>query len=113
MAEGVVMPGNAALVDSLDEASAVQHLQFVYVVLPKLADLWTQTEYPEFVETARGRVPIVNMARPQRYPQIYDARLWYDDAHVNERGAQLVTRLLAEELKRWYAAQGPAAGCGR
>lgn len=110
---GALAPGNAELIDELNAASSVSHLQFVYVVMPKIGDLWERVEYPAFVETTQGRVPIVNLARPQRYPQIYDARLWYDDAHVNERGAQLVTRLLAEELKRWYAAQGQPAGCGR
>jgi hypothetical protein len=111
--EGALAPGNAELVGELNAASSVSHPQFVYVVLPKIGDLWEQVEYPAFLETAQGRVPIVNLARPRQYPQIYDAKLWYDDAHVNERGAQLVTRLLAEELKRWYAAQGQAAGCGR
>jgi hypothetical protein len=101
------------LVEELSAASSVPCVQFAYVVMPKIGDLWDQVEYPEFIETAAGRVPIVNLARPQRYPQIYDAQLWYDDAHVNERGAQLATRLLAEELKRRYAAQGRVAGCGR
>jgi len=110
---GVLAPGNAELVEELSAASSVPCVQFAYVVMPKIGDLWDQVEYPEFIETAAGRVPIVNLARPQRYPQIYDAQLWYDDAHVNERGAQLATRLLAEELKRRYAAQGRVAGCGR
>jgi hypothetical protein len=111
--EGVVSPGNVELIEELRAASSAPRVQFAYVVMPKIGDLWEQVEYPEFVETTRGRVPIVNLAQPRRYPQIYDATLWYDDAHVNERGAQLVTRLLAEELKRWYAAQGRAAGCRR
>jgi hypothetical protein len=111
--KGALAPGNAELVEELSAASSVPHLQFAYVVMPKIGDLWEQVEYPAFVETTQGRVPIVNLARPQRYPQIYDPQLWYDDAHVNERGAQLVTRLLAEELKQWYAAHGLVAGCGR
>jgi hypothetical protein len=111
--KGVLAPGNAELVKELRDASSVPCVQFAYVVMPKIGDLWEQVEYPEFLETTQGRVPIVNLARPLRYPQIYDAQLWYDDAHVNERGAQRVTRLLAEELKRWYAAQGLVASCGR
>jgi hypothetical protein len=111
--KGALAPGNAELVEELSAASSVPHLQFAYVVMPKIGDLWEQAEYPAFVETTQGRVAIVNLARPQRYPQIYEAQLWYDDAHVNERGAQLVTRLLAEELKQWYAAHGLVAGCGR
>jgi hypothetical protein len=113
MANAAVLPGNTELLDTLEAASAVDHVQFVYVVLPKITDLWEQVNYPSSVATAGGVVPIVNLAQPRRYPQIYDAHLWYDNAHVNERGAQLITTLLAEELKRWYAAHGQTLRCGR
>jgi hypothetical protein len=55
----------------------------------------------------------VNLARPDLYPQIYHAELWHDDSHLNEAGAQLATRLLAESLKNWYAVHGEPASCGR
>jgi hypothetical protein len=113
MTAATVLPGNTDLLNTLEAASAVDHLQFVYLVLPKLSDLWQQVHYPSSIATASGVVPIINLAQPSRYPQIYDAHLWYDDAHVNERGAQLLTTLLAEELKRWYAAHGQALRCGR
>jgi hypothetical protein len=110
---GMIFPGNAELLEQLNSASRVHPLQFVYFVMPKIGDLWKEVDYPDSIATAQGPMPIVNLAQPRRYPQTYDAWLWYDDSHVNERGAQLVTRLLGEELKRWYAEHGQPAGCGR
>ena len=74
LSEANVLPGNTDLLDTLEAASTVEHLQFVYLVLPKISDLWQQVNYPPSVPTARGVVPIINLAQPSRYPQIYDAR---------------------------------------
>ena len=57
-------------------------------------------------------VPIVNLGRPDRYPALYNPEIWYDDAHLDGQGAEMATRILAEQLKHWYAAHGGPTPCG-
>jgi hypothetical protein len=111
--QGVILPGNRELVDELKTASPVHNLQVVYVVLPKTSDLTEQVNFIDTLDTQHGPVPIVNLARPDLYPQIYHTELWHDDSHLNGAGAQLATKLLAENLKSWYAVHGEPASCGR
>ncbi len=111
--EGMIVPGNMELMDELEAASPVHNLQMVYVVMPKIGDLTSWVDYPDSIEAAHGLAPIVNLANPKRYPQIYQAKHWHDDAHLNEAGARVATRLMAETLKTWYATHGQPAGCGR
>lgn|GEM_PF-1707257 len=111
--QGTIVPGNRELVEELEAASPVRTMRIAYVVMPKIADLAETIAYPDSVETANGPVPILNLARPDLYPQIYDAKLWYDEAHLNENGAQLATKLLAESLKNWYATHAAQTTGGR
>jgi hypothetical protein len=108
-----LLPGNRNLVDELQDASPVHNLQFAYLVMPKIADLRQWTEYQDMIETAHGPVPIVNLANPVLYPQLYEPTLWLDDAHLNEAGAQMASTLIAENLQHWYAVHGEPGQCGR
>ena len=58
-------------------------------------------------------MPIINLARPDVYPEFYRPELWFDDAHLNEEGARLATRRFSEALKAWYAVHGAPTSCGR
>ena len=91
--------GNRELVDAIEDASPVRNLQVVYIVMPRISDLASRVEYPESIDTTHGKVPILDISDPKRFPQLYQAALWYDDAHLNEAGARIATRLLAEELQ--------------
>jgi hypothetical protein len=110
---GMILPGNRELVDELKAASPVHNLLVAYVVMPKLTDLTTWTDFPDTIETKSALVPVVNLARPDLYPQFYHPQYWLDDAHLNEQGAQMATTILAEHLKTWYAAHGEPDPCGR
>jgi hypothetical protein len=112
MTQAALLPGNRDLADEL-QAKAGAKLQIVYLVMPKLSDLSTQADYPEAIATNDGEVPIVNLARPDLYPQLYRPELWLDDAHLDEAGAQLATALIAAQLKSWYAAHGQPKSCGQ
>jgi len=109
----VMVPGNTILVDELAARSPVRNLQFVYIVMPLLHDLTERIDYPDSIQTTAGPVPIISLARPDLYPQLYQPSLWADDAHLNEDGARLATKIFAKDLKAWYAAHGQPAGCGR
>lgn len=111
--QGKLYPGNGELVDELAKASAVSNVSFVYFVSPKLSDFTTAEDFPDHLVTAQGRtVPIVNLARPDRYPALYKPDLWFDEAHLDEQGAALLSRTLGDQLKAWYAAHGAPAQCG-
>jgi hypothetical protein len=105
-------PGNSELIAEIAKASAVKGLTFAYIAMPKLDDLALSYDYPDHIDAGGAPVPIVNLARPDRYPQLYRAELWHDDAHLNGRGAEMASALIADELKQWYAAHGGTPRCG-
>jgi hypothetical protein len=107
-----VLPGNIELLQELNNASAVRHVQFLYVVMPMLDDLREHPEYPETMAGPEGPEPILNLARPDVYPELYQPKYWHDEAHLNEAGAGVASRLLAEQIKAWYARNPAAARCG-
>lgn len=114
---GEVLPGNSALVQRIAEAGAGKHLSFVYVLMPKLGDLFQALDYPDHLTvalpTGATEVPILNLARPDRFPEVYrNLDLWHDDAHLDGDGARLVSRLLAQQLAAWYAQHGRPEPCG-
>ena len=108
----MMTPGNAGLIDELEAASTVRNLQFVYFVYPKLSNLSGPLEYPDQLDVHGRKVPIINLARPDLYPWIYDPKYWHDDAHLDETGSKLVSAVLADRLKAWYAANGAPPTCG-
>ena len=107
-----LLPGNRSLVDELQKARPVKNLSMVYIVMPKLEDLTSYPVTPDSITTSAGQVPIVNLARPDRYPDIYQQQYWQDSTHLNEDGAALASTYLATALKSWYALHGWPARCG-
>lgn len=104
--------GNSELIEEIATASRVRNLTFAYIVMPNLGDLKQSNIYPDHLDAAGMQVPLVDLARPDRYPQLYQADLWHDEAHLNERGSALASALAADDLKQWYAAHGGAPRCG-
>jgi hypothetical protein len=107
-----LLPGNYDLLTQLSAASQVSNVQFVYFVAPMLSDVRNFPDYPATIQGPGGTVPIVNLARPDRYPELYQRQYWYDGTHLNEIGAGVASRLLADELKKWYAEHTVTAVCG-
>ena len=107
-----VLPGNVELLRELNDASPVRNVQFLYVVMPMIGDLTEQPGYPATIAGPEGTEPILNLAQPNVYPELYQAKYWHDDAHLNEAGAALASRLLAEQITAWYAKNPAAARCG-
>lgn len=109
--EGELTPGASELIQQLAAASPEPGLSFVYFVYPKIDDLASTPRYPDHLTVGTREVPIVNLARPDLYPQLYRPELWHDPAHLDETGARLATALFAEQLKSWYAAHGAPPRC--
>jgi hypothetical protein len=107
-----VMPGNIGLLRELEGASPIRNVQFLYVVMPTVDDLGEHPVYPVTIPGPEGPQPILNLAQPNVYPELYQVKYWHDSAHLNEAGAALASRLLAEQIKAWYAKNPPAARCG-
>jgi len=105
------LPGNYALVDELRAAAPVHPLSFVYLEMPLLADLTSYAVYPDQLQSSGGLVPVIDLARPDRYPELYQPKYWHDDAHLNDVGAELATTIAANELKSWYATHGWPSAC--
>jgi hypothetical protein len=43
-------------------------------------------------------MPVLNYNQIHRYPELFDHRKWFDYYHVNQAGADAVTRLLGEDI---------------
>jgi hypothetical protein len=112
-----LLPGNLEMIQQLAASSAVRNVTFAYIVMPKLTDIFAGADYPDHV-TVSGPwgpmdVPVINLARADRFPQLYaDTALWHDEAHFYPQGARVASQLLAQQLKQWYAVHGEPKPCG-
>ncbi|WP_433974277.1 hypothetical protein [Tunturiibacter lichenicola] len=106
-------PGNYELIDELAASSPVSNVSFVYFVYPKLTDVSGTFNYPSEIVTPRGHtVPIIDLARPDRFPSFYQTKFWHDEAHLDEQGAARVSEVFAQQLMAWYTAHGAPQRCG-
>jgi hypothetical protein len=97
----VITPGLCSEATSLlNDNDGAARYTVMYFVTPKLSDLRSYTVYPDAIECGRLAIPIVNVALPETYPQLYDPALWHDINHLNERGAAVYSRLLAHAVER-------------
>ena len=110
--EGSLVPGNTELIEQLQKASAVSGVSYIYFTMPKISDLRVQNDYPDRLFAGGREVPILNLARSDRFPQFYNPELWHDDGHLSGVGAQLFSTVFAEQLTAWYAQHGGPTPCG-
>lgn len=103
--------GNYRLIEELAAASGNPRLHFVYFVMP-VYYLKSIPDYPAAIQTSVGLVPILNLARPDLYPQLFMPKYWHDSGHLNSDGAALGSRILADQLKTWSAANHWDQNCG-
>jgi len=90
----------------------VHDLQFAYLVMPRIGDLDRYQVFPESLRTRDRVVPILDLARPDRYPELYQAKYWFDDSRLNGAGANVATALAARELRSFYEQHGAPPRCG-
>lgn len=95
--------GLAHLVQEIEAAPKTCAPEVFYVVSPKLSDLEQPVAYPESILVGKRPVPILNLADPARYPEIYRPKMWRDVAHLSEEGAGLTSKVLADAMKPYLA----------
>jgi len=108
---GELLPGNYGLIDELIHATPTTGVQFVYLVMPNLDDLDHYEIYPDTIVVDGQSFPIIDLARPDLYPELYQGRYWHDNAHLNEQGADLSMKLVTKQLKIFYV-HHPLTACG-
>jgi len=106
-----LLPGNYGLIDELMHATPVTGVNFVYLVMPNVEDLDHYEIYPDTIVVDGQNVPIIDLARPDLNPELYQGKYWHDPAHLNEAGADLIMKLTADRLKTFYA-HHPLMACG-
>ncbi len=104
-------PGNRALL--ADVAASATSAQMVYVVTPRLADHATTDVYPDAIDGPAGPVPVIDLARPDLYPALYQPKYWRNAGHLNAAGAALFTQLLARQLDAWLTRHATPLPCKR
>ncbi len=110
-----LQPGHHHLVDWLNNravSNGITPPKFIYVLTPTLADMETTQETPEYMTTSAGEVPIINMARPARFPELYQQKNWRNAGHLSEAGSKVFSHLLAQQITAWLKAHPQALACG-
>jgi hypothetical protein len=107
----VLTRGHLDVVARLMRSSGAMKMAFIYVVTPKLSDLTLTETYPKCLNVGGNPVPIVNVAQPVLYPQLYRSELWHDAAHLNEAGAMVFSRMLAGQISTISPAPSTNLGC--
>jgi len=92
-------PGNGQLPYELAAGARIPRLQFVYFVFPKLSSLDRFPIYPTAIPGPNGPVPIINLSRPDRFPELFKPQLWANPGHLNSEGAAAVSAVLAREVR--------------
>jgi hypothetical protein len=95
-----LMRGLSKLVSRLEQAPGGQGVEYFLLVAPKFTDLVSFNVYPECTLAGNLRIVIINVARPPEYPELYRPDLWHDVAHLNEAGAAVYSRLVAEQMAK-------------
>jgi hypothetical protein len=103
--------GDATIMEDLHRAPNGDRAQMVWVVMPRLNDLSAFHVFPSSESTSFGAVPILDLARPDLFPELYDRSLWVDSQHLNEEGSTVFSRILAKQLLDW-SRDHPMRGCG-
>jgi len=111
-----LQPGHRQLIDWLaadkTTSQTKQVPQFMYVMTPTLADLTQTPDYPATLTTAVGDVPIINLARPDLYPELYQPENWRNTGHLSAAGSVVFTRLLAAQVRGWFMQHPQSSSCG-
>jgi hypothetical protein len=115
MERGEMVPAYRQMAEDLSRNAAQPGLHVAYIVTPRLNDLSRRTVWPPCIATSFGPVPILALNRPDVYPELYrDPGNWTDEAHLTERGAQILGKHAAEQWLTWNQSGRSAAGaaCG-
>jgi len=104
--------GHDILINDLHQSPNGNRVQFVWVVMPLINDLYSYSVFPESQKTSFGDVPIINLARPDLYPQLYRPELWTNNQHLTEEGAKIASQLLASLLLKWSQNHPMQLHCG-
>ncbi len=104
-------PGNYDLIDELIADSNNPKLHVTYFVSPFYQDRYRFSLYPETIQTPHGTEPILSI-RPDLHPELFQAKYWHDNSHLNEEGAAIASRILADQLQTWYEEHHRKIDCG-
>ena len=109
-----LLPGNYELADEIMKASPVHNLRVIYWMSPRLDNLVSYPVYPPEITVDGVITPILSMARPDLYPDLYVPSNWADGTHLNATGAAMLGHDLAAQLLDWHRAhpQSQPMSCG-
>ena len=107
-----LLPGNYALLSELQRDSPLHGVHFVYVVSPRIDNLTTYPQYPAEITVDGITTPILSMARPDLYPDLYQPANWIDASHLSAPGAAVLGHDLAQQLLDYYKQHPQPMECG-
>jgi hypothetical protein len=104
-------PGAYQLVQDIARECPRRSIRFFYFVTPTLSALTHTETTPCSIKGVNGPAPIFDLARPDRFPELFKSDLWRDPGHLNPKGAAVFSMILAREVNDWLA-DGSNQGCG-
>ena len=91
---------------TLEDLVALAEARGIAVVFTNAPDV-RQKDYFIKAAEAEGVIPtLLDMDDFERYPQLFDPDLRFDEMHLNKDGAELYTRALANAFAAWLDARG-------
>ena len=83
--------------NNLIEYGEKRGVRIVYLLLPKSAEYNYEVAYPSFLKIpAKNKI---NLADPKKYGDFYKLEYSFDRAHLNKKGANLLTKAIIDEYK--------------
>ncbi len=83
--------------NNLIEYGEKNSVRVVYLLLPKSAEINYEVAYPTFLNLPEKNR--INLADPEKYGDFYKLEYSFDRAHLNKKGANLLTKAIVEEYK--------------
>lgn len=90
------------MVDLLSKKNDLENFNFAFIVTPVLVNKSEEcVNFPDKIFISNYIVPIFNFSCPLKNPELFNTDLWSDTVHLNEKGAKLLSTLLAEKITNW------------
>ncbi len=96
----VEMPFFSQLLNDYIKQKSTQGVNVIYILPPKM-DKYYFMLLPVFLTLPESNR--INLADPQYYPEFYALENTFNFRHLNVEGAQLYSRILAEEIRKLLA----------
>lgn len=78
----------------------------ILIIFPEPETLKQDRTLESAITHYAPELPVLMIAEPLMLPELWDASMWFDKTHLNERGAEILSKEIAAPLCRFYKNYG-------